>query len=214
MCLHLLTSSALDIDQTRRVLNFNAQIGLGDAEPVRKISNTKWQHGQWIQEISTKNQKPYDDLIRPVPATPFRVLDAPGLRDDFYCSPLAYNNQHKVLAVALKNRVFIWSETGGVRDFERNTQISRGYHITSISFSSSLGGSNILAVGRSNGALTLRAIGDPHERFGVSHNHAVACVSFKPVPSYRRSKFTNTTVAFEDLLAGDEHGNIYYYSVE
>lgn len=167
-----------------------------------------------MKETAPNDRKPREEPSKAVPTTPFRVLDAPQLRDDFYCSPLAYNHQHRVLAVALRHRVFIWSETGGVRDFEKNCQISRATHVTSVSFSSSEGKKSILAIGRSNGSLTLRGVGDDHERFMVKHNHAVACVAFKPVPSMRKSKFTGSGVACEDLLAGDEMGNVYYYSVE
>ena len=36
-----------------------------------------------------------------VPVTPFRVLDAPHLKDDYYCTVLAYSHSHRTLAVAL-----------------------------------------------------------------------------------------------------------------
>jgi hypothetical protein len=43
---------------------------------------------------------------KPVPTVPFRVLDAPNLRDDYYCSVLAYSPLTKILAVSLGNAIY------------------------------------------------------------------------------------------------------------
>lgn len=43
-----------------------------------------------------------------------RVLDAPNLRDDFYCSVLAYSLNLQTLAVGLGNIVYTWSDREGV----------------------------------------------------------------------------------------------------
>lgn len=42
-----------------------------------------------------------------------RILDAPDLRDDFYCSTLAYSPVCRTFAVGLGNTVYTWSEDFG-----------------------------------------------------------------------------------------------------
>lgn len=44
-----------------------------------------------------------------------RVLDAPNLKDDFYCSPLAYSATTHTLVVCLGNLLYAWSEFRGVQ---------------------------------------------------------------------------------------------------
>lgn len=51
---------------------------------------------------------------RDIPERPFKVLNAPELKDDFYCSLLAYSPNCQTLAVGLGNLLYAWSEQGGV----------------------------------------------------------------------------------------------------
>ncbi|RNJ60568.1 hypothetical protein D7B24_007492 [Verticillium nonalfalfae] len=51
---------------------------------------------------------------RRLPSAPFRVLDAPELRDDYYCSTLAYSGTWNVLAVGLGGTLYSWSSRHGV----------------------------------------------------------------------------------------------------
>ena len=46
--------------------------------------------------------------MRKVPKLPFKVLDAPQLKDDFYLNLLDWSNQN-ILAVGLGSAVYIWS---------------------------------------------------------------------------------------------------------
>jgi meiosis-specific APC/C activator protein AMA1 len=75
-----------------------------------------------------------------------------------------------------------------------------------------------LAHGRSDGSLNLMSMYDRGEsRFEVHQPAAIACLSWRPTITLRASRAPNTTEQFaktEDLLVGDEIGNIYYYSVE
>ena len=116
--------------------------------------------------------------------------------------------------MGLKNRVYLWSESEGVRYPVRSDDNSREVYVTSLSFSSDEGDRSILAIGRSNGKVNLWC---PHEEIDrIQHPlpKAVACVSFKPVPTRRFSGRQRMVVSSEDLLVGDETGDIYYYSVE
>lgn len=151
---------------------------------------------------------------KPVPTQPFRILDAPCLRDDFYYSILAYSPTSGFLAVGLCHRVYLWSETRGVQHPPFRVQHQSNF-VTSLSFSSENGGKSILAVGRRAGMLSLWSTFDTTARFEISHPSPIVCVSFKPTKSRRPSKrFPNVEVNVEDLAVGDEHGNVWYYSVE
>jgi meiosis-specific APC/C activator protein AMA1 len=143
-------------------------------------------------------------------------LDAPGLRDDFYCSVLAFCVTVHTLAVGLGPLLYAWSEMQGVHLLNAGPQ--NGSWITSLAFSSVSGGKSILATGRSDGSLTLMSLYDSMiARFEVLQPCPIACITWRPRVTVRPSKCPltpNISAKTEDLLVGDEVGNIYCYSVE
>lgn len=142
------------------------------------------------------------------------MLDAPLLRDDFYCSTLAYSYTSGILAVGLSSRVYLWSEALGVQYPPFSAQPESNY-VTSLSFSSEAGGKSILAVGRQAGHISLWSTFDSDVRFEIKQPNAVSCVAFKQTTSRRQSeRFPDTEVEVEDLAVGDDLGNVWYYSVE
>ena len=145
---------------------------------------------------------------------PYTVLDAPQLRDDYYCSVLAYSYTSRTLAVGLSNRVYLWSEGSGVQYPELRRSDRRNTYVTSLSFSSAAGGHSILAMGRNDGHLSLWSLHDRGVRFETQLPTAVACLAFKPVTTRRPSTRFGSLVDIEELLVGDELGNVYYYSLE
>ncbi|UKZ46866.1 hypothetical protein TrVGV298_001077 [Trichoderma virens] len=152
---------------------------------------------------------------RSLPAAPFRVLDAPDLRDDFYCSVLAYSPNCQKLAVGLGNILYIWSKGSGPRAIHGSA--ASHVWLTSVSFSSVQGGKCILAIGRSDGTLVLKSIYDALPRFQVQQPFPVSCVSWRPITTLRpsRNPFNpGIAVQTEDLVIGDDTGVIYYYVVE
>ena len=143
------------------------------------------------------------------------VLDAPHLRDDYYCSVLAYCRASHTLAVGLSNRVYLWSEAYGVEYPRMEDTENRRTYVSSLSFSSSGGGHSILAIGRNNGQIDLWSLYDSDgTRFRCQQPSPVACVAFKPVVTLRPSQRFGSEIATEELLVGDEAGIVYYYSVE
>lgn len=159
------------------------------------------------------------------PLTFDRVLDAPNLRDDFYCSILAYSPTARTLAVGLGDLLYGWSETRGVQLLSAGTDVD--CHLTSVAFSCLEGCKSILAFGRSNRTLGLMSLYDdpdpahsqyaPMPRFEVIQPAPVACLSWKPACTIRPSKsriHPDIPVKTEDLLVGDETGHVYYYVVE
>ncbi|KAI1937556.1 hypothetical protein LOZ66_003835 [Ophidiomyces ophidiicola] len=145
---------------------------------------------------------------------PFRVLDAPFLRDDFYSKILAYCYKTHVLAVGLSLRVYLWSEQHGMKIPPLKTAIRNNF-VTSLSFSSEKGGRSILAVGRRYGQLSLWSSFDIDVRFQETFPIGVACVTFKDEPTTHPSEFfPEVSVYIEHLAVGDDGGNIWYYTLE
>ncbi|KAI5456278.1 WD40-repeat-containing domain protein [Mariannaea sp. PMI_226] len=213
-------ATALDIDRVRKIFEFGRSSPVPPCMPgaeYRRLGyvprKTTWNGSEWMNEdnfFRTMNQA----RRRLVPAQPFRILNAPNLKDDFYCSPLAYSATSKTLAVCLGNLVYAWSEDVGV-------QIMHGAPsetwLTSISFSSTEGGKSILGIGQSDGCLVLRSIYDGLPRFEVQQDYPIACVSWRPSCTLRpsRNPFNpGVPVQTEDFVVGDEMGTLYYYMVE
>lgn len=143
------------------------------------------------------------------------VLDAPALRDDYYCSLLAYSPSVECLAVGLGPHVYLWSEARTKTIPDSLTVPAGSAHVTSLSFSSHEGGSAILAIGRADGRITLWSPLDRDPRFDSEQPAPVSCVTFRPNTVRRRSvRDPIATVTTEELLVGDEIGSVYYYSVE
>ncbi len=142
------------------------------------------------------------------------MLDAPSLRDDYYCTVLAYCHTAQTLGVGLGNRVYLWSESFGVR-YPPEPASRNSTYVTSLSFSSIEGSHSILAIGRNSGQISLWSLSDPDNiRFQAQQPCAIACVAFKPVTTRRPSERFGCLMATEELLVGDEVGNVYYYSIE
>ncbi|MCJ1392484.1 hypothetical protein MMC18_005351 [Xylographa bjoerkii] len=195
-------AAALDIDQISRILEISQQPDHGRSRTLSgngrermQSPTTIWRDGQWMNDGISQ------------------VLDAPQLRDDFYCSVLAYCHTSRTLAVGLHNRVYLWSEETGVQ-YPRMEENRQNTYVTSLSFSSTQGGSSILAIGRNSGQISLWSLFDESDRFQSQQPNAVACLSFKPVTTRRESEHLGTIVGTEELLVGDEDGVVYYYSIE
>lgn len=186
---------------------------LSDAPRFR----TSWNNGTWETANLTSPTKAGKTKAKDVPIIPFRVLDAPALRDDYYCSLLAYSSTMQCLAVGLGPHVYLWSEVRGSVPTHVPDSLTAPFsaHVTSLSFSSVEGGSSILAIGRADGRVTLWSPQDHDPRFDSEQPAPVACVCFRPNAVRRSSvKEPGMMVMTEELLVGDESGNVYYYSVE
>lgn len=129
---------------------------------------------------------------------------------------LAYSSTCHTLAVGLGPLLYAWSEMQGVHLLNSGTA-SQAW-LTSLAFSSAQGAKSILAFGRSDGSLNLVSLYDSMlPRFEVQQPCPVACVTWRPQITMRPSRSPLTSgmlVKTEDLLVGDEVGNVYYYSVE
>lgn len=142
----------------------------------------------------------------------FRVLDAPRLKDDFYCSVLAYSYTCRTLAVALTHRVYLWTEQNGVK-YPPLAPVRAANYVSALAFSSDAGGKAILAVARNSGHVTLWSLFEQKARFEVPHPWAACAVAWRPTLAQRSVIDKNGMLLCEDLLVGDDSGCLYYYSV-
>lgn len=67
----------------------------------------------------------------PITVTPEHNLEAPGLKDDFYCNLVSWSKMTNKLAVGLRNTIYTWCANNEVSMLYRENSIS----ITAISFS-------------------------------------------------------------------------------
>lgn len=58
--------------------------------------------------IDTELDNYYFKNVRKIPKSPFKVLDAPALQDDFYLNLIDWNSQN-TLSVGLASCVYLWS---------------------------------------------------------------------------------------------------------
>ncbi|QUC16223.1 uncharacterized protein UV8b_00464 [Ustilaginoidea virens] len=102
---HVAVGLALDLNFFRRILDFSSASPL---QPTFSLStfhldttyvgaNESWSHerADSYPQVFTRN---HPSSSRSLPVAPFRVLDAPNLRNDFYCSTLAYSQSFQTLA--------------------------------------------------------------------------------------------------------------------
>ncbi|KAG9232486.1 WD40-repeat-containing domain protein [Amylocarpus encephaloides] len=225
-------AEALELDRAARVLEFrelprsqprrqSPQRSLQSSPPSKNCCTnpgesrrTTWNGSEWVMN-DAEIKKLVTQESRTLPIAPFKVLDAPGLRDDFYCSVLAYSATCHTLVVGLGTLLYAWSEMNNVRPLSASINDS---WITSLAFSSTPGGKSILAIGRSDGSLSLMSLYDSLlPRFELLQPCPIACIAWRPITSVRASRCPVTPsmiVKTEDLLVGDEMGSVYYYSVE
>ncbi|KAF4125946.1 WD domain-containing protein [Geosmithia morbida] len=154
---HGRVASALEMDCVRKILEFRRRTSISRSDEIYQFSHhqspskTTWDGSKWVNDTAKK------------------VLDAPNLRDDFYCSILAYSPTSRTLAIALGGSLYTWSESLGAYPMYRVSE-HRNW-ITSVAFSSVEGGRSILAAGMINGLLILQSTYDAIPRFEIQFPH-------------------------------------------
>ncbi|CZT20808.1 uncharacterized protein RCC_06666 [Ramularia collo-cygni] len=217
----------MDVEQSARMLKHSSPVSSSSSSspdppstPRKdngKRSKTFWNNSAWEQEIMTTPTKSKPRKPRPVPIIPFRVLDAPALRDDYYCSLLSYSPVLKCLAVGLGPHVYLWTESRGKTPTHMPDSLTShfGSHVTSLSFSSLDGASAILAIGRADGRITLWSPHESEPRFDSEQPSPISCVCFRPNTVRSASmREPSEKINTEELLVGDEEGHVYLYSIQ
>ncbi|ODQ78934.1 hypothetical protein BABINDRAFT_162590 [Babjeviella inositovora NRRL Y-12698] len=129
---------ACGLDMNQRILQFQP------APPERKPTIDLL--GRGVQTV-TRTLKPsiVAARARKVPTSPERVLDAPGIVDDFYLNLLSWSPQN-LLSIALELSIYIWNASTGHVGFLTETDVL----VSSLRW---LDDGCYLSIGKENGSL-------------------------------------------------------------
>jgi cell division cycle 20, cofactor of APC complex len=145
-----LSSSLLGVDdmtKKSRVLSFADKAPAPKGDTVNNLSVL------YSSSASAPMKKASTKLVnRAIPSAPSRILDAPGMLDDYYLNLLSWSDTN-VLAVALSDTVYLWNATtGGIQEL-CSMEGGQDAHISSVEWIQQ-GGAH-LAVGTSTGMTQL-----------------------------------------------------------
>ncbi|KAI5190006.1 cell division cycle 20, cofactor of APC complex [Nematocida minor] len=128
---------------------------------------------------------------RPLPASPFRVLDAPSILNDYYLNLLDWSKDN-LIALGLSEQLYLWNAEN--KSVSHLVDAPDDHHISSLSFSHS----GLLAVGMSDG------------NTGVFDVNQAKSVCTLPKRSVRVSSLSWGAGV---LSAGAKDGNIFNYDI-
>ncbi|CAH7681165.1 WD40-repeat-containing domain protein [Phakopsora pachyrhizi] len=138
-------STALGIDLNRRILTFSAEVPSSSRvsrereDPIAK-ERTKASSGGLSNQSSTNHRRQVSNI-------PERVLDAPGLIDDYYLNLTDWSVDN-ILAIALGECLYLWNaQTGNVSLL---CSLDENSYFASVKFSAD---GHYLALGTSEGAV-------------------------------------------------------------
>lgn len=187
-------ASALEIPLSPKLLLFHSQPGSPSRSPI---------HSPPPEDSLLPSLLDPPDLLkrsqrkRIVPPDPFRILDAPDLRDDYYSEPLSWC-RNGTLAVALGMDIFLWTKDGGVAHLPSNG----AEDITSVSFNQT---GDILAIAREDGSVLLYSPKETIPRVHISpiSAGAIGALAWRPttLPSMGM-------ILHESLIIGTYDGQV------
>ncbi|EPY52693.1 Cdc20/Fizzy family WD repeat protein [Schizosaccharomyces cryophilus OY26] len=153
-----LLEHVLEIDKTSHVFRFSPETSSPSSIiPITLESKTN----------TCKKKHTPDQIL------PFRILDAPELRDDFYTTLLAWSPRGD-LAIGLAENVCLWTEgLGPVGVLETSM-----YDVSSLAYSYD---GTILAAGRIDGTIQFFGRGEVRPRISIYHPGDIGCMAWKPV---------------------------------
>lgn len=114
-------AEACGLEVGQRILQFQpappeSKVNGNNHNSLRKVAsnnsnmmNCKFKTRQMISTSAAQAR------MKKIPSCPEKVLDAPGLVDDFYLNLISWSNEN-ILAIALNNSVYCWNATSGSVD--------------------------------------------------------------------------------------------------
>ncbi|OWB78054.1 hypothetical protein B5S32_g2239 [[Candida] boidinii] len=132
-------ADALGLSPFRRVLNFKQS-----PKGKNKIVDKNVIDFDALHNINKKEFQSKREIITEIP---LKVLDAPGLRNDFYCNLISWSPQYDHVAVGLGAITYIWKDTEGTKPL----QSIATEQISCVSFSNK----EYLIIGTKSGRLIL-----------------------------------------------------------
>lgn len=181
-------AKALGFRKTR-VLNFRPL-----KSQIRRQKSTIEQPSDDLHDNGVSFNKPKvekDTLIQT--EVPFKVLDAPGLRNDFYSNVVCWSKKCDNIAVGLGSVVYTWNETFGTIPLQPlGTDL-----ISSLSYSDE----DILAVGTKSGKVYIYHTGSHYISASIELKIGISICSIRWVPGSMR------------FFTGDDTGEVTLFEV-
>ncbi len=124
----------------------------------------------------------YDKIYRKIPKTPFRILDAPNLVDDFYLNLLDWGKEN-IIAVALSDELYLWNDNNAksslLMTYESNNTTSEDSFTNNITSLSWMQNGLFLGIGLPDGNIQFWDINKKIKiREIEAHNNRVSCLSW------------------------------------
>ncbi|KAK9458474.1 WD40-repeat-containing domain protein [Lipomyces oligophaga] len=146
---------------------------------------------------SQKPKKTQKIMHRVLSFAPFRVLDAPGLRDDFYTNLLSWSSTTNDLAVGLGREVYIWQESTGA-------VLLPEWIASPVSCVSFAPDGKTLAIGRLDGSITIWCVAARRFRAEYYQGAGLCCISWRPKSDEQ---------GCYEFFAGDEVGEVLQFAL-
>lgn len=168
-----LSNSLLGVEDgsRSRILSFKDKAPAPKGDTVNNLSIL------YSASAATTTKKGNTKLVsRHIPTAPSRILDAPGMMDDYYLNLLSWSDTN-VLAVALSETVYLWNATSGEIQELCSIEGGQDAHISSVEWVQQ-GGAH-LAVGTSTGLTQLWDVNECKQlRSMDGHTDRVSCVGW------------------------------------
>lgn len=142
-------AEAADLPVNKRILSFHEAPPLPASDPLLAKQR------EIVKPLLTRppplssSNGTYTNKARKIPTQPERVLDAPGMVDDFYLNLISWSHTNTV-AVALGEGTYIWKASTGAVVHVGDTQ--DGSYVSSVDFSND---GAFLAIGMGTGDVEL-----------------------------------------------------------
>ena len=125
-----------------------------------------------LKKESKSYQEEKEEKKRVINKTPYKILDAPNLQDDFYLNLVDWSVQN-MLGVALNNSVYLWNGNNN----KVNKLMESSQNISSINWSKK---GNIIGIGMNDGKVQLFDINKQMQiqEYDNVHSLRVSSLSF------------------------------------
>ena len=185
----------IEMDKTNNLNYFeNLKKNENDKKEMKNIKNeTEDEIYRQINSFYRKKEKnilsqeknygvEYDKIYRKIPKTPFRILDAPNLVDDFYLNLLDWGKEN-IIAVALSDELYLWNDNNAksslLMTYESNNTTSEDSFINNITSLSWMQNGLFLGIGLPDGNIQFWDINKKIKiREIEAHNNRVSCLSW------------------------------------
>jgi len=146
---------------------------------------------------------------RTIPKTPYKVLDAPELQDDYYLDVIHWSRED-MLAVGLGRFLYLWVSSNGkvikLHEFERNDAVA------SVAWCPE---KSILAAGSNRGHVCIWDYPSGKELLRSKVHHSrVGSISWSPQSLILSTGSRDRTIAHRDIRAGIKSDKILCRSIE